>query len=187
MNNNSIILKIVISLIVLSLSNNIYSQNRDSSSNKKLTDNLFTGGGLGLQFGYRTIIDISPIIGYRINEKAAIGTGIIYQYLKYKDFDIKSNTYGAKIFARHLIINNVFAHVEYEYLNLDYLYFDLNGNYLYKRRVDVGSLFVGGGLLYPIGGNSKFLLMVLYNLNETEMSPYDSNPIIRAGINIGFN
>ena len=29
---------------------------------------VYLGGGLGLQFGSTTVVDISPIIGYRFNE-----------------------------------------------------------------------------------------------------------------------
>jgi hypothetical protein len=41
---------------------------------------------------------------------------------------------------------------------------------------------VGGGVYQPIGRRSGFLIMVLWNLNETASSPY-SNPIFRIGFN----
>ena len=41
---------------------------------------LFFGGGLGLQFGSMTLIEISPLVGYKITPKFSIGVSPTYKY-----------------------------------------------------------------------------------------------------------
>lgn len=145
-----------------------------------LKDRIFFGGNFGLQFGTQTVVDINPIVGYRINNRLSAGVGAKYLYYKYKDrlYSYETNIYGGSIFGRYAVTESLFAYSEYEMINLSV--FDP-----YERRVDVGSLFVGGGYSQPIGGRSSLYLMLLYNLNESTYSPYQ-NPIIRMGIGIGI-
>lgn len=143
-------------------------------------DKIYFGGNLGLQFGTSTFIDISPLVGYRITDKISAGVGVTYQYYHYKDrvYDFQTNVYGGRVFGRYLITENLFAHAEYEYLNLEAFDFQ-------RRRVDVGSSMAGGGYIQHIGANSSLVAMILYNFTESVYSPYQ-NPIIRIGFNIGF-
>jgi hypothetical protein len=145
-----------------------------------LKDRIFFGGNFGLQFGTQTVVDINPIVGYRINNRLSAGVGVKYLYYKYKDryFSYETNIYGGSVFGRYAVTESLFAYSEYEMINL--AVFDP-----YERRVDVGSMFVGGGYSQPIGGRSSLYLMLLYNLNESTYSPYQ-NPIIRMGIGIGI-
>ena len=141
-------------------------------------DRIFTGGNLGLQFGPVTVIDVSPIIGYRITDKIQAGIGFTYQYYKYDAYKFETNVYGGKLFGRYFITDYLFAHAEYEYLNLEA--FDFK-----KRRVDVTSLLGGAGYFQKFGNNSGFTIMLLYNFTESVYTPYN-NPVFRIGFNIGF-
>lgn len=73
--------------------------------------------------------------------------------------------------------------MEIEYLNYN---FD-NYQYGFKQNqtVDIISIFAGGGYRQTMGDNSFLTIMVLYNFNQTQYSPY-SNPIIRIGYTLGF-
>ena len=153
-------------------------------------EKLYTGGNFGLQFGTYTLIDISPVIGYFITEKLSIGTGVVYQFYGFKDkaFPInnfKTNIYGGKMFLRYHIFENIFAHTEYEALNLETQFFDRTNLRHSTTRFWVHSVLVGGGYRQRIGDYSSLNIMLLYNINETVDSPY-RNPIFRMGFNIGL-
>ncbi len=148
-------------------------------------DRVYTGGGIGLQFGSQTFVNISPLIGYRLTEKFSMGVSATYLYYRYKDYNpaysYSSNTYGGSVFSRYLIFENLFAHVEYELLRLEVR--DNVSRLLGSK--DVTSVLVGGGYRQMLGDRSSINLMLLYNLNETTYSPYQ-NPIIRISFGIGI-
>ncbi|MBK6965363.1 MAG: hypothetical protein IPH20_15915 [Bacteroidales bacterium] len=158
---------------------------------KRFVDKLFFGGGLGLQFGTITLIDISPVVGYRVTEKLETGIGLTYKYYKYNDYynlgsDLKTNIIGGSIFARYHILENLFAHVEYESLRYHYDEYYSTGSYPVndQRTAVYNSIFVGGGYRQRISSGSYFFLMALWNLNDSAYSPY-SNPVLRMGVMIG--
>lgn len=148
-------------------------------------DRFYTGGGIGLQFGSQTFINISPLLGYRLTEKFSAGVSVTYLYYKYKAqnpaYSYSSNTYGGSVFSRYLILENLFAHVEYELLRLDVRD---NVSRLLGTK-DIVSVLVGGGYRQMLGERSSINLMLLYNLNESTYSPYQ-NPIIRLSFGIGI-
>jgi hypothetical protein len=147
---------------------------------KDFWQRFFVGGNMGLQFGTVTFADVSPLIGYKFTDKISGGIGGTYQYYHYKDkyYDFETNVYGGRVFGRYHFTENLFAHTEYEYLNLEA--FDFN-----RRRVDVGSLMAGGGYLQQISDRAGIMAMILFNFTESVYTPY-SNPIIRVGIMIGL-
>jgi hypothetical protein len=144
---------------------------------------LYTGGGFGLQIGDNTYIAVSPILGYNITQKLSVGVGGSYQYARFRQFDVSSSTFGGSVFTRYIIWRSIFAYVEYEQLNLDY--FELRNNSLYRKRVNIRSLFAGGGIRQMLGENAAVVLMILYNFNDTPYSPY-TNPVFRFGFEIGL-
>lgn len=162
----------------------------------RFTDRLIFGGGLGLQFGTVTFIDISPVIGYRVTEKLEAGLGVTYKYYKYNDFyvdattgqkiDLKSNMFGGSIYTRYHFLKSLFAHVEYERLRYNYDDIYSSGGQIIRDPIHtyINSLFVGGGLRQQITANSYLFVMALWNLTEEPLSPY-SNPVIRMGVLLG--
>ena len=148
---------------------------------ERIIDKMFFGGNLGLQFGTVTFIDVSPLIGYRITDQLSAGIGVTYQYYHYRDkvYDLETNVYGGRVFGRYFFTDYLFAHAEYEYLNLEAF------DFFPRRRVDVGSFLAGGGYFQRFSANSGIVVMILYNFTESAYTPYQ-NPIIRIGINIGF-
>lgn len=143
-------------------------------------DKVYFGGNFGIQVGTSTFVEVSPLVGYRITEKFSAGLGATYQYYHYRDryYDLETNVYGGRLFGRYLFTDNLFGHLEYEYLNLEAFDF-------YRRRVDVESILAGGGYLQRFGNNSAIVAMILYNFTESAYTPYQ-NPIIRIGVNIGI-
>lgn len=189
MNSKIKLSTIIIVIILINLfSNNAFSQ-------RSFGSRLFFGGNLGLQFGSMTLIDVSPLIGYRLTEDVDLGVSLTYKYYKVKDyfqygnstFDFEANILGGGIFGRYHITENIFAHAEIEYLNFNQDNYYIYNNGIIKENENIGitSVFVGGGIKQEIGLNSFLTLMLLYNLNETVNSPY-SNPVIRVGFAVGL-
>jgi hypothetical protein len=171
--------------------NCLYAQDRinlDEDTKPQLKDRLFWGGNIGLQFGNVTLIDVSPLIGYKINPRIGVGISPTYKYFAYKSYyidnsDLKTNVFGASIFARAIVYQNLFAHAEYEYLT-----YNTKENIQASTRIystDFQSMLIGGGYREPISDRAFMYILLLWNLNETIDSPY-TNPIIRAGFSVGF-
>ena len=149
---------------------------------------IYAGGNIGLLFGTITVVDIYPIIGYRLTKDLSAGFGVTYQYFSDNRYNPNFSTsiYGGSVFARYVIVENLFAHSEYELINREFILIDTStGTIVDRSRRNVGSLLVGGGYRQRIGSNSYFVLMALWNLNESVYSLYP-NPIIRMGVNIGL-
>jgi hypothetical protein len=169
----------------------------DLKAQRSFGSRIFTGGNLGMQFGSVTLIDVSPMIGYRLTEDIDIGLSLTYKYYNVKDYyysaankqyyDFKTNIFGGGIFGRYHFTENLFGHIEIEYLDFSIDTYKNYNNGVVKGSENIGitSIFIGGGYKQEIGDNSFFTLMILYNLNETTYSPY-TNPIIRAGFGIGL-
>lgn len=159
----------------------------------------FVGGNIGLQFGYVTLIDVSPYAGYMITPRFALGAGATYKYYRIRDYffdpyqnswqNFRSHVYGGPVFARYFVSRSIFVHTEYEFLRFrNEVYVQNPGGQRYDRRyqhVNVHSMFVGGGYRQYFGSASAFEIMLLWNLNETPNSPYE-NPVIRMGFSIGL-
>lgn len=143
---------------------------------------LFLGGDLGFQFGDYTIINVSPLVGYRFTERISLGTQIKYNYIHIASYNISTTIYGASIFSRYNVTQTIFAHVEYEWLSLETKYFN-PGIYVKQDRFSLNNILIGGGYRTSIGERSYLNLMILWNLNDNALSPYQ-NPIIRMNIEI---
>lgn len=180
----------LISILLICINSQLKSQAQDfgdsntykakSEKNGFDASRLVFGGILGAQFGSATFIEISPNIGYMFTDNFLAGVGLRYQYYEqdFQFYKYKSNTYGGGVFGQYYFLQNFIAHLEYELLNLN----DFNNP---EDRVNVNSIFVGGGYRSMMGSRSFFSILLLYNLNETFNTPY-TNPIIRIGFGIGL-
>lgn len=159
-------------------------------------DHIVFGGGLGLQFGTVTFIDISPVVGYKVTKNLESGLGFTYKYYKYDDFyknlttgdkiDLKSHMIGGSVYSRYYFLEKFFIHAEFERLkyNFEDIY-ESAGQIIRDDRHDyINSLFVGGGLSQRIAGRANLFIMALWNLTEEPNTPYN-NPVVRMGIMVG--
>jgi hypothetical protein len=151
----------------------------DEEMRPPLKDRMYFGGNFAMSFGTITFIDVSPLAGVMVTNRFSTGVGATYQYFNDRRFIGGNNSvYGGRIFSRYNIFPNVFAHAEYERLNLD----------LYNRITDrfergwVPGLLVGGGYFTPFGDRGGANFTILYNLmHDNIRSPYNSPLIIRFG------
>jgi hypothetical protein len=154
---------------------------------RPLKDRLWFGGGLGLNFGNVTSIQIEPLVGYKVdkNGKFSVGTGLTYWYLSDNRFTpkVEQNAYGYRLFSRYRFIPQAFAHTEFLNLNAERFI----GATSDVQRIWVPHLLVGGGYAQPISGSSVFTLQVLWEVLQDPNSVYrGQGPIISGGLGFGF-
>jgi long-subunit fatty acid transport protein len=144
---------------------------------------LFGGGDLGLQFGTFTLVNLAPVVGYRINDKLGVGLGPIYTYVKDNSFrpSYETNMYGGRLFGQYRITENIMAYSEYQVVNAEVL----NDLTFRPMRRNIPFLFVGGGYVTPIGQRSGLMVMVLLDLIQDPYSYYQT-PNFRVGYIAGF-
>ncbi len=144
-------------------------------------DRLYYGGGFGMGFTqYETLIDVSPLVGYKITSRFSVGIGAVYNYYQNRYYTprLTWNIYGGTVFSRLLITDFLFAHAEYQPLNGPWKFPD-------KSRFFIHNVWVGGGLRQMMGDRASFNISVLWNINENAYS-YPLSPQIRVGINVGM-
>ncbi len=157
----------------------------DTQSNLSFKERFFYGGSFGLQFGRSSLVDISPIVGFKLTPRLGIGVGASYKYYRIKDYfaineHLKINVAGGSLFARYFLFDDIFVHVEYEKL----IYKSSIGNSGYNVQ-SYTSYLAGGGYRQWFSEKISMNMLLLWNLNDTPDSPY-TNPIIRMGFSIGM-
>ena len=74
-----------------------------ASSKAQLSmDDIFLGGNVGATFGTVTLVNISPMIGYKFTDRTIAGISLTYQYYKDARYTptLKSNIYGTGVCVR---------------------------------------------------------------------------------------
>lgn len=152
---------------------------------------LMAGGNFGFAFGDYSLLNVSPMIGYRFSPKFAGGVNINAQFtwenyrgLGYKD---NSSVLGGGLWGRYYPLSMLFVHAQPEYnsISLKRKYND-DPPYTVKDRFGAPSLLLGGGYAQPIGGNSAMVIMLLYDVLQDQNSPYRNRPVFSIGGNFGF-
>ncbi len=154
---------------------------------------LYFGGNFGLTFGNFTFVNVSPQVGYRLNEQFSVGTGInfIYQSSKYNygsnNYDKSEYAYvGLGVFGRFnpikFLLLNVQPEMNYVWGNTKYV--RPQNSYEYKQEGKfVPSLLAGVGAALPTGGRGALIAMIQYDLIQNDLSPYGKNPFFSFGFN----
>lgn len=166
---------------------NTADENSNPYAGLPLKDRLFVGGDLGLNLGTITFIRLAPIVGVNFSDEFSAGIGPSYQYFQDKRYtpDFQTSIYGGTIFGRYFFLENVFAHSQFELVNLERFAIDPTSTEVYSDRVNVPVWFVGGGY-GERAGNTGFFVMVLYDLIQDIYSPYPSDIVVRVGVNFGL-
>lgn len=163
-------------------------ENRRENVKTSLSDRIYFGGNFNLLFGLNTIIELSPIVGYRITDEFSVGGGLIYTYFRRQitpQYSVSGTGYGGRAFARYDLRTDLLRgatiapYAEYESLNYEFR--DSFGITVPRRWY--GSLFVGAGLIQPIGRGS-INIFLLYNLTWQENSIYPTPFVYRVGFNL---
>lgn len=181
----------LITLVALGLlSISASAQDNPAAPTKKdtrpLEDRIWFGGGIGLNFGTVTSIQIEPMAGYFLDKenKLSIGAGVSYWYYQDNRYNpaITNDGFGYRIFTRYRPISQFYAHAEFYHLNAErYNYFDDS-----TQRIWIPHLLVGGGYVQSLGGRSSFYIQVLFDILQDPNSIYAGQPVFSGGVGIGF-
>jgi hypothetical protein len=165
----------------------VQPQEKEAKKAKKF-DNDFAkkmryGGSFGAFFGQTTYIELSPKVGYEVNDKLVAGLGLNYIYFSIRDYGQKfvTHIYGPTVFAQYAIYSGLFAYGEYNAYNVA----TYNPLPPYTpERLWIGSAPVGIGY-YSGGQMGGVYLAALYDLINNPASPYynGSLPIL---LRVGF-
>ena len=160
---------------------------KEQGETRPFKDRIWFGGGLGLNFGSVTAIQIEPLVGYKIDQKGkfSVGTGFTYWYFSDNRWvpKIEYNAYGYRLFSRYRVIQQAYLHGEFLHMNAE-RYIGLREG---VQRIWVPHMLVGGGYIQPIGARSSFTLQVLWEVMQDPNSVYyGQGPIISGGIGFGF-
>ena len=179
-------------LFQLALSGEMKAQYvRDSTGNNSLEtsennrnapgsfrERLVPGGSFGLNFGNPWYLDLSPSLGYQVNEKLVAGAGISYNAFggSFAGRKYRFERYGASVFSRYRLFDAIFANGEIELLNVP------DELSVTDSRVWIVNPLIGASYIMPIGNRGGVQASLLYNLNYNEnLSPYPSPLIWRIG------
>ena len=150
-----------------------------------LMDKVFFGGGVNMWFSNSySFIELSPIVGYKVTDRFSTGVGVTYEYVKQsyydpygREFSNSDNIWGGRVFAKYQVKGPLFLYGEYEDLRLQ----------VYNRVADtfdrawVPGMFLGGGLMQPLGRKGGVGIMLLYNVLYDDLrSPYNSPLVYRV-------
>lgn len=149
-----------------------------------MKDKIYFGGNVGLTIGNYTRIAVYPLVGYKFTPKLSGGLKIVYEYISDNRYSSKYNTsnYGGSLFARYRVIPSLYAHVEYAQIN--YELYNFNGE---SVREWIPFLFVGAGYSQKMGGNAWLNFQVLFDVLQSDKSPYQEwAPFYSIGVGVGF-
>jgi hypothetical protein len=147
---------------------------------------LFIGGGFALSFGTVYVVEIFPIVTYRVIPRLDLGGGIFYRYRDDGRYDpsFTANDYGASLFARFRAFGPMFLQAQYSYENYEYPLL-LGGT----ERSGFNSVLGGVGYSQSLGGRAGIYAVVLYNFNYDSgdpRNPYSSPWEYQIGFGVGF-
>ncbi len=169
----------------LLFSESSYAQREDSDT-PSIRERMFYGGGLGLQFGTVTDIEVSPLVGIWLRPRWAVAAGPEYTY--YKDPANSTSIYGVTTYIQFVFIkdfNSVipiglhygfYLHAENDLLNLESAYWKDTPYTSQRFFTDIP--LAGIGISQPVGRKSSINLTVLWPLSESEYVVY-SNPELK--------
>lgn len=146
----------------------------DIGKKRTLNDKVFFGGGIGLQFGSYTGIEIAPVIGYKPIKNLYTGLRLSYQYIGGSSISYTQNVFGGSLFAQYVIFDRIIAHAEYESLYVITDWDDSGPDDEFWANTPL----IGGGLFQKMGNRSGMMVLFLFDVRGDVQSIY-SNPIIR--------
>ncbi len=147
---------------------------------------LYTNLGLGYR-GYddysQFSVSLAPAIGYRLTERVAVGPGISYAYNNYSFGNngpsLNTSSVGVKVFGQVQVVDQFFAHAEYEVTRAELLEID-NRGFLTGGKVQrrAETPLAGVGYRNQLGERMAADVLFLYNFASPRSTIY-TNPVVR--------
>lgn len=152
---------------------------------------LVFGGNVGAGYANGWNINLSPTVGYKLTKSTIAGVGVSYLHSDFRNpYYANRTTYnstGGRIFAQQLLFQNLYAHVEYEYLSYEIKVRTSDGRIVNQFEANAPGFLLGGGYTTSFGNGIGFTTEVLYNvLYRAGISPYATPLVFRGGLMFGF-
>ena len=140
-------------------------------------ERLYFGGTATFSFGSTNSIAIYPMMGYKLTPRVSFGGELGYEYVSYSSGS--TNNYGFGFFSRQMLRRGFYGYEEYKMVNYEIPGLD--------RRDWVPFVFLGGGMVRPIGPRTSIYAEVVFDVLQDDHSPYgDWEPIVTVGVSSGF-
>jgi hypothetical protein len=144
-------------------------------------DKVSFGGNIGGNIAsWGSFFVAQPMALYRFTDITMAGIGGTYMYSSRnyqttlgQRITLSDNIYGLNIFARQLIFEPAFVHVEYNPLNFS-VFNSTNGD---SKRNWVNAFYIGGGINQSISDRSSIYIMILYDVLHDPNRSFRQTPI----------
>jgi hypothetical protein len=160
------------------------AQPEKQSGNGAWKQKMYYGGYVNFSLGSYTSIGVEPMVGYKIIPRLSLGLKIRYDYIQDKRYaeTYSYSNYGGSLFTRLSVIKQLYLHAEYAAYN--YQNYSGTDN---EERIWVPFLFLGAGFRQPLGGRAALNAQVLFDVLNSDKSPYSQwAPFYSVGISAGF-
>jgi hypothetical protein len=151
-------------------------ENNRPSFDEDFSQKLVPGGNFALSLGNPWYLDLSPNLGYQVNDRLVSGAGLSYVAygVRFGNVKFRWDRYGGMLFSRYRLFDSFFANAELEMLNVE--------DEDIGKRVWIVNPLVGASYIMPFGRRGGLQVSLLYNLNYNEnLSPFPSPLIWRIG------
>ncbi len=162
----------------------VQQQAMKTQPQKKPANRVYYGGTVGFTFGNYFSLRFMPMVGYKVSPKLSAGMKLGYEYVQDKRYSktVTTHNYGGSVFGRFRLVPQMYLHAEYAYISYEYSISNQA-----TTRDWVPFLFLGGGLVQSVGKNSFAYVEVLFDVLQSDKSPYkDWDPWISFGVSVGF-
>ena len=159
------------------------AKRRNSLQGRPMDERIILGGNFDVQMTDPVLVDLSPLVGFRLNKKLSTGLGGTYRVDL--TFDTNSlNTqydpqvYGFNAFVSYDILKQFFVYGQYDYLSQKEQDESVPG----EVRVWESGVMAGIGRSFKVHSKIMGTVMLLYNVLESSIkSPFGNKLQIRFG------
>jgi hypothetical protein len=154
-------------------------------------DKLVFGGSIFPGYSNGWILEMTPMIGYKITNSTVAGVGINYSYRSFNDpygrYSFTNRIYGGRAFVMQDLAYGAFAQIEADYNYLTYKEKDAFDNLVVDQRFQSPGFLVGGGYRQR-GDRVSYNITLLYDVlnrgNGVINRPNSIGPglILRGGV-----
>jgi len=160
------------------------AKKRSSLKGESFWKRLVIGGNFNISKTNPVTIDLSPVIGYKLNKLFEVGITGAYRarfgagkngISSYEDEDV----YGGSVFANHMAFKNFFGYLEGEYISA------VGGTQESNNREWNKTLLLGIGRKFSVAKFLEMQAIVSYNvLHDNSSGVYGSPVVFKTGFRI---
>lgn len=146
---------------------------------------IYYGGYVIMNFSKSySVFGAQPLVAYKLTRKLSVGTQVTYEYVSDSQYTREQNgsNYGASIFSRFRVTPRLYTHAEFSLMSYKWFYSDGSTD---RKLAPI--FYLGGGYSQPIARNTWLNAQVLFDVLNSENSPYkDWQPYFSMGVGVGF-